>query len=161
MTLALVGPEIQKRTTRFYRVDKLPWLVIPPSIGWVLLDAHYTLVQPPVQVALPVSHDVPADFQERNSLSLTSPLSECLDRKSGDRGHIFSGQQRRGCHRRERSNGFCCARHQLAVLTRVGPITSTTTPHSFKRSISSRTLRLPANHRLLNMAACSSSKVMV
>src|ERR1700682_6532478 len=46
LSLKITGffcPQTLICTTTLSRVDRPPWLVIPPSVGWVVLDAHYTL----------------------------------------------------------------------------------------------------------------------
>ena len=43
-----------------------------------LLDGHYTLLKPRIQVGLAIPHDVATQFEKWNAFSLTSPLRQRL-----------------------------------------------------------------------------------
>ena len=72
----------------------------------VLLDANYTLVKPRLQIALTITHDVPADFHEGNPAPLRAPLCKGLHRKASDLRDVRGGQQARGEFRRWHTHEF-------------------------------------------------------
>jgi hypothetical protein len=114
---------------------------MPPRVGWVLLDADYTLREPSVKVTLSISHDIAAQLQEWNTAALRSPLSECLHRETSDTRNIFGREQPRqhGWRLPFHLHEFCCARHRLTRLPRefykqifANPLNRSSAPRSFQ-----------------------------
>jgi len=61
--------------------------------NYLIINAIYTLLDPFIQIDLPIPHAVAAQLYERDSPALTSPLRQRLHGKTCNTRHIFGPKQ--------------------------------------------------------------------